>query len=1030
MIYRKKQLYLKKSSLSFLIVSTLTSMLGISAVAQNLDDDLALVDSFLSLRQQVDLMKELDIHLRLLRERYPANVVAIQEAKIAYAKSQKSKARSIFAKIPNTDPFYGEMVFTFFKYATQQNDTSGKEDAATMYFESSLKETLPEPNTERRDLLMDMVAIYETLARKDNDKEKKKLAALKEWGKKYGIEIPDAPPIQDLIDLNDMAEKIALKDIGVAADAKVDVKALEQLIKIQIEAEWGPNDYWFFKGVVERARAQALLGQHDKALETLDTFYPKFKKMDEQIFKSIDEDKEISRTDKVLAKQAASIFGGVRYVKGLAYLFKAKKLKFKADELVAKKKKADADKIMAEVKTLLIGRTGAAVQFYLCTLKNKGSQEAFKSILRYDYCRDLAKKWFDKSMKELKAEPLEIGKAYYSLKYYDRAREYFEKYLEKAPSAEAYEAIYYSIPACVKSEKLDQVEKYLSVLQGKYIDYNKKPKDYFTKSCLYLSGVYRTKMNEATDPAKKKEFDRIRTEYYERSLQGGGGTAAVNYVLANKAFAASIDLQKAKKRTEAKAQYKKAIESFANVIEKFPSSSEAVRSFKQMAVLHEYFKDLKSAGEMYEEYLKRVATPDVAGRVDKAQNMFGVVNIYFKGEQYDKVLTSIKTLQDYINKEDFKTDDNELLSKMKSLDENSSLLRMYALDKLAAPKKKEARVLRKELKEKPDDAELKTKLEAAEEVVKKDLNKMVTEFDNWINKYSKSDQIPVAMARLGGLYQELNNSAKAKAVYEKLRRLYPDHEVVKQISLNIVRVHLDNEDLDSAAGALKDVNMKDLDDDSLRFLLKAFLIEEKPEDMENLTLKSCSEIVLATSTELRPRLEAKDKENINQLHWVDYRKSRALYNLGRFSEAKAILEKAATEKPLGPYIFDIRFLQGAIASKENDYEAVSSIYSKLMALGARMEPDLNRDVRIRVEWASAYKDAEDADLIKKGRGFAMMAKDANVDSLEEETVIQVQKAWYLFIHYTKGIGQEINELKKDFLQKFPTSPYAIPVRRL
>ena len=175
MIYRKKQLYLKKSSLSFLIVSTLTSMLGISAVAQNLDDDLALVDSFLSLRQQVDLMKELDIHLRLLRERYPANVVAIQEAKIAYAKSQKSKARSIFAKIPNTDPFYGEMVFTFFKYATQQNDTSGKEDAATMYFESSLKETLPEPNTERRDLLMDMVAIYETLARKDNDKEKKKL---------------------------------------------------------------------------------------------------------------------------------------------------------------------------------------------------------------------------------------------------------------------------------------------------------------------------------------------------------------------------------------------------------------------------------------------------------------------------------------------------------------------------------------------------------------------------------------------------------------------------------------------------------------------------------------------------------------------------------------------------------------------------------------------------------------------------------------------------------------------------------------
>lgn len=1030
MIYRKKHLYLKKSSLSFLVVSALTSVFTLNTNAQNMEDDFALVDSFLSLRQQVDLMKELDIHLRLLRERYPANVVSIQEAKIAYAKNQKSKARSIFAKIKNTDPFYGEMVFTFFKYATQQNDVSGKQDAATMFFESNLKDKLPEPNTERRDLLMDMVEIYEKVARKDNDKEKKKLAAFKEWGKKHGIEIPDAPPIQDLIDLNDLAEKIALKDKGVAADAKIDVKALEQLIKIQIEAEWGPNDYWFFKGVVERARAQALLGQHDKALTTLDTFYPKFKKMDEQIFKSIDEDKTISSADKIIAKQAASIFGGVRYVKGLAYLFKAKKLKFKAGELMKKKKKGEADKAMEEAKGLLIGRTGAAVQFYLATLKNKGSQEAFKSILRYDYCRDLAKKWFDKSMKELKAAPLEIGKAYYSLKYYDKAREYFEKYVEMDPSAEAYEAIYYAIPASVKAEKLDAVEKYLSVLQEKYISFNKKPKDYFTKSCLYLSGVYRTKMNEEQDAAKKKEYDRIRTEYYERSLQGGGGSANISYVLANKAFKAAVDLQKAKKRTEAKVQYKKAIDSFSKLISKYPSSSEAVKAYKQMAVLHEYFKDLKSAGEMYEEYLKRVATPDVAGRVDKAQNMFGVVNIYFKGEQYDKVISSIEGLQDYIKKENFKTDNQELIKKMKGLDENSSLLRMYAMDKLTAPKKKEFRVLKKELKEKPDDAELKAKLDEAKKAIDADLNKMVTEFDGWINKYSQSEQIPVAMARLGGLYQELSNSAKAKAVYEKLRRLYPDHEVVKQISLNIVRVHLDNEDLESAAGALKDVKMADLDDDSLRFLLKAFLVEEKPEDMDDATLKACSEVVLKTATELRPRYEKKDKDNINQLHWTDYRKARALFNLGRFSEAKSILEKAATEKPLGPYIFDIRFLQGAIASKENDYKTVSSIYSKLMALSARMEPDLNRDVRIKVEWSSAYKDATDEALIRKGSGLALMSKDSNVDSLEDETVVQVQKAWYLYIHYSKALGQDINELKKSFLQKFPTSQYAIPVRRL
>jgi len=1026
---RKKLLHYKKSSLSFLIVSTLTSFIGFNASAQNMEDDFALVDGFLSLRSQVDLMKELEIHIRLLKERYPSNVVSIQEAKIAYAKNQKSKARSIFAQIKKNDPFYGEMVFTFFKYATQQGDKSGKEEASVMYFESDLKNTLPRPNTERRDLLMDMVEIYGKIARKEKDKKKPKLNALKEWGKKNGIDIPDTPPIQELVELNDEAEKIVLKDKGVEKDAKVDVKALEGLIKAQIEAEWGVLDYWFFKGVVERARAQALLGQHDKALKTLETFYTKFKKMDEEIFKSIDEDKNIAKADKKKAKDASSIFGGVRYVKGLSYLFKAKKLKFKANELKKQNKNGEADKALAEAKNLLIGRTGAAVQFYLCTLRNKGSQEAFKSILRYDHCRDLAKKWFDKGMKELTAKPLEIGKAYYSLKYYDKAKEYFEKYIDKAPSADAYEAIFYSIPASVKAEKLDGVDKYLDILEEKYIAYNKKPKDYFTQSCLYLSGVYRTKMNEAQDAKKKKEYDQIRTEYYERSL-AGGGTPQVVYVLANKAFKLAVEHQQARRRAQAKVQYEKAIKSFEKVIAKYPSSTEAVKSYKQMAVLHEYFKDLKKAGDMYEEYLKRVATPDVAGRVDKAQNMFGVVNIYFKGEQYEKVITSIKDLQDYIKKEDFKTDKKELQDKMKSLDENSSLLKMYAMDRLAAPKKKELRVLKKELKDKPEDADLKAKFAAAQEEVNKDLNEMIAEFDSWINKYTKSEQLPVAMARLGGLYQELNNSTKAKGVYEKLRRLYPDHEVVKQISLNIVRVHLDNEDLESAAGALKDVKMAELDDDSLRFLLKAFLVEDPPADMDKSTLKACSEVVLSTSSELRPRYEKKDSEDLNKLHWVDYRKARALFHLARFSEAKAILEKAAEEKKLGPYIFDIRFLLGAIASRENNYKDVSSIYSKLVGLSTRMEPDLNRDVRIKVEWAAAYKDAEDKELIKKGRGLAMMSKDANVDNLEDETVIYVQKAWYLFIHYTKGMGEDITELKKEFLQKFPTSPYSVPVRRL
>jgi tetratricopeptide (TPR) repeat protein len=984
-----------------------------SASAQNLRDDVALVDQMIEVKGQIDLTKELSIHLRLMKDAYSGSVYSLQEAKIAYVSGRKTQARQAFSSIKSDDSAFEEMVFSYFKYAskTDVKDSTGKKEAATLYFESQLVNKVPVGQDPKRNLLYDMVVVYTKIVRSDE----KKMTALKAWGDKHGFEIIDAPPIQEFIDANDAAEKIVLQDKGVDPAAKLDVENLEKFIAAQIKAEWDKMDYWFFKGVIERARAYALIGQDEKALSTLAKFNEKFVKMDEEVRATIMGDPKISKSEKARMIPAASFKAGIRYVKGLSYLIQAKKLKKKGSDDAAREK--------------LIGRTGAAVQFFLCSAKNRGSGEAFKSIIRYGNCRDFSSKWFDKNLKALSVSPMEQGKAYYSIGHYDKAIENFAQFKTKAASKEGYEAMYLIIPSLVKSDRLDEVDEYLDILKGKYRSYNKAPNAYYTKMCLYLSGVYKTKMEEAKSDEEKSKFDQIRTDYYKRTLDFGEGNAPVAYALANKEFSLVFKLTEQKKKAEAKTQYLKTIKTYEALVVKYSSSLEAVKAYKKMAQLHEYFKDLEKAAANYKAYSDRLATPDLAGKIDKATIIMGIANIYFQKMNYSKTSESLKDLKAYMAKEGLKSSEPKQKKTIDTLRENSSLLNLFVADKLSVPAKKELRDLKNELKEKEGDQELEVKIAKAEKDLNKKMMLMVTSFDEWISRYNSSVQVPNVMARLGGLYQELNNSKKAKSTYEKLRRTYPDHPVVKQISLNIVKVHLDNDDIESAAIAVKDAKVEELDKGSLRYLIGAFLVEEVPAGMNKETLKSCSEVVLRASTAL-VGIYTKAKADLNQIHWVQYRKARALYNLGKLEESKVILEKAATEKKLGPYIFDIKFLLGAIASQQNDFAQVQSIYSKLMGLDMRMPADLNRSVRIRTEWASAYLNVDKPELVKKGRGLAMLSKDTNIDALDEKGAQMVQKAFYLFVVFEKKMGEDITASRKEFLKRFPTSPYALTVRKL
>ena len=123
------------------------------------------------------------------------------------------------------------------------------------------------------------------------------------------------------------------------------------------------------------------------------------------------------------------------------------------------------------------------------------------------------------------------------------------------------------------------------------------------------------------------------------------------------------------------------------------------------------------------------------------------------------------------------------------------------------------------------------------------------------------------MARLGSLHQELDNQGEARKVYDKLKQEFPDHEVVKMISINIVNAHLKNEDYDSAVEALQQTKFEELDNDSVRYLINQFYHEEAPRGMGGQTLRACSKEVIKLLDILRPR-EVEAKKTINQIQWL------------------------------------------------------------------------------------------------------------------------------------------------------------------
>ena len=461
-------------------------------------------------------------------------------------------------------------------------------------------------------------------------------------------------------DLLDVAENNLLAGI-------VDKKVNDELNHFISDREESVNpkeaqDYWYFKGVISWARALNCLGRGDDALKLINRYYEKLMKMDEEIRKSISADSKLSDEEKIKTIRAASFMAGIRYTKGMIFFIKA-------HDAIKKQQKKEAF-------NLLIDSTGAGAQFYNCATKNTGSSEAFKSIIRYDEVRRLGQLRFQKILKDLPLSFLDQGKAFYSLQKFKQAAKFFEKYKSLSVSIEAFEALYLLIPSYVKSDQIEKVDEILNLMEEKYLKFNKKPKDYFTKMNLYMSGIYKKMMEETKDESKKIEYDKIRTQYYLNTVMpcDSRKSSSVAYALANKSFKNlfnSISMEDSSRIDE---NLKEVKERYNKIITDFPKSQEASKSYKKLAQINEYFKDWPKAILCQKKYFSSIPSKTIRQRIDKLNCLFAIANIYMQTRDYKSVKTSIEEFKEFYKNHDFQTDSLSYQSELEKINQQVEIL--------------------------------------------------------------------------------------------------------------------------------------------------------------------------------------------------------------------------------------------------------------------------------------------------------------------------------------------------------------------
>jgi tetratricopeptide (TPR) repeat protein len=217
----------------------------------------------------------------------------------------------------------------------------------------------------------------------------------------------------------------------------------------------------------------------------------------------------------------------------------------------------------------------------------------------------------------------------------------------------------------------------------------------------------------------------------------------------------------------------KATRYFTRLVEDYPTDRYSIKALSNLAWTQYGDENYKDAIPGFINYLKTVQPG-----YDRARAQFSLADSYMKTDQYIDALKAFNTLIGWLEPEDSPYNNSvEAAEKNKKLYENAVFYRAYCCTQVDEPAK----------------------------LVKPLRTKAIGFFQEFLEKFPRSDLAPVAMARMGGTQLELDQFDQAVKTFNDLAEQYPNSTEGENALFSLVRAAMEVEKYDVARDALNDM---------------------------------------------------------------------------------------------------------------------------------------------------------------------------------------------------------------------------------
>ncbi|MDD7986716.1 hypothetical protein PQO01_17340 [Lentisphaera marina] len=998
-----------------ILYTGLSSTAAITAMGPNLhaevqtelDADMKLIKAYIDNSDKFDFTKELNFQIKLAKSNYKSQKDALAKIDImlAFSRKRNSTARKVLTDFGMKQAKSEDLLYFFIEKAQEAEDRKSVALAGKLFFESTFKETLSKEHPYFETLSSAAYAYNLDLTKNDKNKAKQ----FEAWWKGKGFP-PIAPPgqspsealfTQTVTILDEALEIFTKRKPGTINTAEI--KGQIKLIKdLEFQQSNDQIDPWFLLCVSEAARGMALLGDDQEALSWLAHYFPRFDDIDKAVKASA---KKENKPELV----STSIMSNFLYAKACIYWANAQRAAKAGDN--------------AKAQTSLVdkGTKNAAVNMYLLVMRYPQSRGAIKTLFEYDDVWKLyAKVGGTKTKKALPTDKKLIFMAHYSKKNYDKALGIADDYIKSEKNMNNKgEVLWLSFYAATQIDDFKKAEEYYKILKNDFSSNAALRAAYLDKATGWRKSFYKDRVKEiANDPSKKAAYDILSNI----KLSDPNNPNDALFELVDEVKFAFSTFNKDRKAGKVKA--KEVLGSIDAYIKKFPNISQLTLAYSLRGQIAEIAQEYQIALDSYKEFLKRESGIDTKGKYKRAEAYYHVAYNLLKLDKIegaDGMLSAVDTYKAYVAKNDM-SDASE--SQLKNLKDFNAGLDIWKID-INYNKIKEVKTAfnetDKKLKASPEDPALQKTHKQELEILQKMSTKVADSYLDWTKKNKTNSKIPTILAKVGGIYQDAKMDRESQKIFTQITEDYPDSPVLEQIQMRLVISYINNKQIGSAAIEAAKLDYNKMSTGTLQYLVSKFLYPSKPDKrkLPEADFTKATEIVIKASTEIIKKAE---KDSIK--HRYAFYAGRAHFLIGEKLEAGKLFDLIKKEAPNSPYSLEISFLDVEIMIEKGKFTEADKIIADLENLVKSYGTQLQH-AKVRTLSGKVGFGAKQRNFVMKGKTQCYLVYisqfPADVEQTEAEEVME--NATFYFIMCKALLGEDIDQLRTEFLQKYPASSY-------